>query len=249
MKKLKYAVYRIAYFFVKLFTPKFETIGLEHLPDEPCLIAANHCHMYGPIAGEIYFPGDKYIWCASPMMTLKEVPAYAFQDFWSMKPAWTHWFYKILSYLIAPLSVCIFGNAHTIPVYRDSRLITTFKQSMQRLNEGNHVIIFPEHPPIHNQIVCDFQEGFVDIAKTYYRQTGKALKFVPMYIAPKLHKMVLGEPIEFNPEANIRQERGRICEHLMAEITRVAVELPRHKVIPYNNVPKREYVYNKDEEA
>ena len=69
-------------------------------------------------------------------MHLKEVPAYAFRDFWSQKPKWTHWFYKILSYIITPLAVCIFNNAHTIPVWHDTRLVSTFRTSMQRLQEG-----------------------------------------------------------------------------------------------------------------
>ncbi len=42
------------------------------------------------------------------MMNLKEVPAYTFQDFWSMKPRYTLVFYRIISYLIAPLCILIF---------------------------------------------------------------------------------------------------------------------------------------------
>ncbi len=244
MEKIKRFVFVVARAIVKLTFPKFTVEGQEHIPEGPCVFAGNHCHMYGPIAGELYFPGEPDIWCAAEMIHLKDVPAYTYKDFWSRKPAWSKWFYKLLSYLIAPLSVCIFGNARVIPVYRDSRVMTTFRKTAQSLKNGTSVVIFPEHDAPYNHVVCDFQEGFVDVARNYYKQTGKTLPFVPMYIAPALSKVYLGEPVYFNPENPIKEERARICTYLMEHITHTALALPRHKMVPYNNVSKKEYVYN-----
>ena len=244
MNKLKYGTYRFIRFWVKLFYPKITVEGLENLPEEPSLVVANHCQMNGPIAGELYFPGDHYIWCAGEMMEAKEVPDYAFRDFWSRKPRYIRWFYRILSYVITPLSVSIFTNAHTIPVYRDRRLIITFRETLNRLKEGATVIIFPEHEAPYDHILQDFQSGFVDVARGYYRKTGKCLQFVPMYLAPSLHKMVLGKPVAYNPDAPHKEERSRVCDNLMAQISAIARSLPRHKVVPYLNLPKKDYVYN-----
>ncbi len=244
MKKLQNGVYLVIRWFVKLCYPKIEVVGAENLPQEPCLIVSNHAQMNGPIAGELYFPGRHYLWCAKEMMHLKEVPAYAYQDFWSRKPKSVQWFYKLLSYIIAPFSVCIFNNAHTIAVYRDKRVILTFRETMEKLQEGANVIIFPEHDVPHNHILCDFQDGFVSIAKSYYRQTGKKLAFVPMYLAPGLKKMALGTPVFFDPDGPIKEERGRIAGELMDAISRIACALPRHKVVPYNNISKKEYCNN-----
>ncbi len=244
MKKLQYWIYRFIRFWVWLFYPKMEVVGQENLPDEPCLVVANHCQMNGPIAGELYFPGNHYIWCTGEMMHLKEVPAYAFRDFWSRKPRYIRWFYKLLSYIIAPISVCVFNNAHTVAVYRDKRILSTFRDTLNRLKEGNRVIIFPEHEAPYDHILQDFQTGFVDVARSYYKQTGKCLQFVPMYLAPDLHKMVLGKPIAYSPDHPAKEERQRVCDYLMAQISGIACALPRHKVVPYLNLPKREYVYN-----
>lgn len=237
-------VYRIIKWFVRLFSPKFAVIGTENLPDEPALIVGNHSQMYGPIGCELYFPGLRYTWCAGQMMHLKEVPDYAYQDFWSAKPKAVRWLYRLLSYIIAPLSVCIFNNANTIAVYRDSRIISTFKNTVKRLEEGAGVIVFPECYEAHNHIVHQFQENFVDIAKLYYKRTGKALPFVPLYIAPKLKKMVIGKPVYFRPEAEPKEERHRICNYLMDEITAIACSLPEHTVVPYPNISKKEYKTN-----
>ncbi len=246
MQKIQKAIFRLVRFLVWLFYPKTEIAGLENLPQEPSLIIGNHSQMNGPIIGELYFPGERYTWCAGEMMELKKVPAYAYRDFWRNKPGCIRWFYKILSFVIAPLSVCVFNHARTIGVYHDRRIISTFKETIKGLSEGANIIIFPEHDAPHNHILCDFQEGFVDVAAMYYKRTGKILNFVPLYIAPALSKAYLGKPIPFQPENTKEAERRRICDYLMAEITQMAEALPRHRVVPYNNLPKKHYHYSKE---
>lgn len=241
--------FRIVRGLVRLFYPKITVKGAEHLPEGGCIIVGNHTQMNGPICAELYVPGKRLTWCASQMMELKEVPAYAYADFWSGKPRWCRWFYRILSYIIAPLSACVFCNAFTIPVYRDGRLITTFRRTIAALQEGTRVVIFPEHYAPHNHIVNDFQDKFIDVARQYYKKTGACVPFVPMYVAPKLKKLYFGNPVVFRPDAPIEEERRRICDHLMDEITRIAVSLPRHRVVPYANLPKKEYPMNIAEEC
>ena len=251
MKKKKtfsYLCFRVIRGLVWLFYPKMTVEGLENLPEEASIVVGNHTQMNGPICGELYFPGKRKIWCAHQMMYLKEVPAYAFQDFWSGKPKWTHWFYRVLSYIIAPVSSCVFNNANTIAVFRDNRLLTTFKQTIAQLEDGSNIIIYPECYEPHNNIVYQFQDRFIDVAKLYYKRTGKAVSFVPMYIAPKLKKIYLGKPTVFNPDVPIEEERQRVCTYLMDAVTELAVNLPRHRVVPYPNMPKKNYPYNKEAE-
>ena len=246
---LSLGCFRVIRWLVKVFYPKITVEGTENLPRESAIIVGNHTQMNGPICAELYFPGKRKTWCAYQMMKCKEVPAYAFQDFWSGKPRWTHWFYKALSFIIAPLSACVFTNAHTIPVYHDARLITTFKQTISALQAEENVIIFPECYSPHNHIVYEFQDKFVDVAKLYYKRTGKILNFVPLYIAPKLKKIYIGKAIPFCPDNSMEQERSRICNYLMDEITSIACSLPRHTVVPYPNIPKKDYPCNIPEEV
>lgn len=237
-------LYKIVKGLVRMFYSKYKVFGTENLPSEPSIIVGNHTQMHGPIACELYFPGYRYTWTAGQMMHFKDVPDYAFQDFWSFKPKYTHWFYKLLSYLITPLSVLIFNNANTIGVYRDMRIMSTFKSTVEKLQDGANVVIFPEHDVKHNHIVYDFQDRFIDIAKIYYKKTGKELNFVPLYIAPNLKQMHLGKPISFCADSAISEERRRICDYLMTEITDIACSLPKHTVVPYRNIPKKDYPCN-----
>ena len=111
---------------------------------------------------------------------------------------------------------------------------------------ASNLLIFPEKDEKHNNILYQFQENFVDIARLYEKKTGKPLTFVPMYIAPTLRKMYIGKGIVFNRENDAQEERKRIAGYLSEEITRMARELPRHKVVPYRNIPRKYYLTNKD---
>jgi len=242
--KITYGIFRFIKWCVKVFYPKIQVEGEEYLPEEPVIIVGNHCQMNGPIVGELYVPGAPYIWCAGEMMHLKEVPEYAFRDFWSQKPKWTQPFYRLLSYIIAPVSVCVFNHARTVGVYHDTRVLSTFKNTVKLLQEGKSVVIFPEHDVRYNHIIYDFQDKFIDIARLHYKKTGKELSFVPMYIAPRLKKLCFGKPVRFRSAEPMEDERSRICEHLMKEITAVAQALPEHTVVPYRNIPKKNYPSN-----
>ena len=248
--------YHVIRFLVRLFSPHYQLAGIENLPEGACVLVGNHSQMFGPIAGELYTPGRHAVWCAGEMMSWSEVQPYAYRDFWSGKPKGVRWSYKILSYLITPIAVCVFNNAHTIPVYHDSRLITTFRRSMEELEKGGRIVIFPECYDEHNNIVHAFQDKFVDLARFYHKKTGRALQFVPVYLAPKLSVITFGEPVRFDPLAPIAEERRRICGLLMDRITRIAISLPEHTVVPYPNISRRDYpknipleVYDRHEET
>lgn len=244
--KIRMIVFRIIRFWIKVIYPHIDVVGTENIPDGPAVIVGNHAKTNGPIACEIYFPGEHYTWTAGQMMHLKEVPDYSYKDFWSYKPWYIKWFFRLLSYFIAPLSVCIFNSAKCIGVYHDTRLVRTFRESIKKMQNGARIIILPEHDVPHNNIVCEFQDKFIEIAKLYYRKTGVELSFVPMYTAPNLHKVYLGKPVKFDSDAPFAEERTRIAEYLMDEITDMARSLPLHVVVPYPNIPKSEYPLNKE---
>jgi len=226
-----------------------KTYGAEHLPQEPCIIVGNHCQLNGPISCELFFPIPRYTWCAGDMLHLKDLPSYAYTDFWSFKPKRSRWYYKLASYLIAPLCWFVCKNANTIGVYRDARGASTFKNTIRVMEDGYSVVIFPEHNVKHDHILYDFEDRFIDVARLYYKRTGKAPSFVPLYIAPTRREMHLAAPIVFDPAAPIEQERARIKQYLMQTITATAEALPRHRVVPYRNIPRKNYPYNRPEEV
>lgn len=245
LKKLSNLLYRLIRWVVRVCYPYTRVVGAQNLPDEPCIVVGNHAKTNGPVACELYFPVERYTWCNGEMMHLKEVPEYTYRDFWSKKPKSIRWLYRIASYLIAPLSVCIFNNANCIGVYHDLRIMGTFKETIQKLQNGASVVIFPEHEVPHNNIVCEFQDRFIDVARMYYKKTGREISFVPLYVAPRLHSLHLGKAVRFDASAPLEQERKRICKAMMDGVTDLARALPEHIVVPYPNIPKAQYPTSK----
>ena len=228
---------------------KVTVFGTEHLPQEPCIIVGNHSQLNGPISCELFFPIPRYTWCAGDMLHFKDLPAYAYRDFWFFKPKRSRWYYKLMSYVIAPLCWFVCKNANTIGVYRDARGASTFKNTIRVMEDGYSVVIFPEHNVKHNHILYDFEDRFIDLAKLYDKRTGKTLSFVPLYVAPRRREMHLAEPIVFDPTAPIEEERQRIKAYLLQTITATAEALPRHKVVPYRNIPRKQYPFNRPDEV
>ena len=241
---MKHIVYRIIRMIASIVTPVYQIEGMENLPKGPAVIVGNHSQLYGPVAAELYFPKEHYTWCISNMMEKECVADYAYADFWSKKPAVVRPFYKLLSRMLPTISEIIFTNAATIPVYRDKRVMKTFQLSCDKLKENAAVVIFPEEYEEYNNIVHHFQRGFVHVAKYYYRQTGECVPFVPMYVCPKLGKLVFGKPIYYSPDLKSDEEADRICSYLQDSISELAYKLPKHHVVPYPNVSKRYYPLN-----
>ena len=244
MSRLSVAVYKAVSAILLRVYPAPRVEGVENVPDGPCVIVGNHAQMHGPIIAALFLPGERRIWCAAEMMHLKEVPAYAYRDFWSRKPRRVRWLFRIASYLIAPLAAGVFNGGECIGVYRDSRVMSTFRETLACLSEGVRVVIFPEEDAPGNGIVWSFQRGFVDVARLYCAREKKPLSFVPMYVAPALRRVVLGAPVEYRPGGDPEAERERVCAALTDAITQMALALPPHTVVPYPNLPKAEYPQN-----
>ena len=56
--------------------------------------------------------------------------------------------------------------------------------------------------------------------------------------------LFIGKPIRFCSSNSIEEECARICDYLMEEITQIACSLPEHTVVPYPNIPKKNYPSN-----
>ena len=238
-------LYRFIRWCVKTIYRKYEVLGKENLPEGPYVIIGNHCQIHGPIVAQLYMPEKSITWGIGDMMHAKDIPSYAYRDFWSEKPKSVRWIFKICSYLIVPLAVLIFNNADMIGVYHDKRILGTFKESLAALCDGKNLVIFPECPTERNNIIFEFQEGYADLGRMYGKKTQRKLPFVPMYVAPDLKQIWFGKPEEFDFSANGADERKRVNQVMMDRVTKLGQSLPLHVVVPYRNVDKKEYPKNR----
>ncbi len=226
--------FRIGQVFVKLFTTKFKFQFEEEMKTDGIrIICTNHAQISGPLSYQLYYPYKKKIWCISDVFTKSTFPAYAMKDFWPDKK--DSKFFKIISKCLGPLAEFVFRNADVLPVYKDQRFFSTAKMTVNCLENGYDLVLMPECRENYNYIVNEYQENFVSIAKLYYQKNKKRVYFYPSYVAPKLKKVVIGKPIEYNPNNDFEVEKKRICAYLKEATTAIAYSLPDHEVIPYAN--------------
>ena len=70
----------------------------------------------------------------------------------------------------------------------------------------------------------------------------KAIRKLPGDV---IREIPLPEP-ELTDGFGSRDQAGRICREIADSISAMAFALPRHTVIPYLNIPKKQYPVNKD---
>ncbi len=105
----------------------------------------------------------------------------------------------------------------------------------------NDIIIMPEEHIPYNEIVNEFLQNFVSVAKLYQSKEKKNVYFYPSYVCPALKKVLIGKPILFDTEQDYETEKRRITDTLKSEITKLAYTLPPHRVVPYENINKKNY--------
>ena len=228
--------FRFLRFFVKIFYRKPKVILEQELNHEqPLVFVCNHCKAHGPISFYLLGKNKIRIWCTNEIFYWKSAPKYCYDTFLNgdSKPKHIRWFYHLVSYLMTPLCIIDFRGADAIPVYYDTRLVTTYNKTAQTIKEGKDIVIFPETIPEHNEYLNKFNVGFIDTARFMKKKTGKEVLFVPAYLAPSIKTLIIGSPIEYNYELDVKEQRIELVERLQDEITLLAKKLPPHKIENY----------------
>lgn len=218
---------------VKLFFPRDKVIWQTEKPadDEPIFYVCNHTKAYAPI----HF-----------ILQKKKVRVWANYYFMFYQDCWNHFMKKILggkrkflrplAALLYPLIIRTFRALDPIPVFHQVKLVmdVTFEKSMRTMEDGISQVIFPERTENQvNRYVYEFNAGFPMVAESYYQRTGKKMKFYPTYCAQNLHTVVVGEPIEYDPEIPMKLQRKQICRYLEGKICEMGDSLPEHEPVIY----------------
>lgn len=130
-------------------------------------------------------------------------------------------------------------ESDTIPVYHDRRILKTLRGSLTAFKGGEDLVIFAESPQRFSPYVNELQPGFVDLGRSYYRETGARLHFYPVHVEKKHRLISVGRPVVYDPEGQPGEERMRISAYLRDEIDRLGRNAPRHDPKPF--LPPRWY--------
>ena len=105
-----------------------------------------------------------------------------------------------------------------IPVYRgtDTRSMQTMRNSLSYLEKGESVIVYPDIDYTAGyETESEIYEGFLLLGQLYKRNTGKSLRFVPLYIDDAEKRVKEYEHITID---DFRKERSTVYDYIKKSI-------------------------------
>ena len=94
---------------------------------------------------------------------------------------------KFFSFIVPKFIKSIQG----VPVYRNSNPIKTLKISVDFLQKGESLIVYPDiNYKANYDVVSDIYDGFLILSRLFKKRTGKELKFIPLIIDKKNKKII-----------------------------------------------------------
>ncbi len=147
-------------------------------------LIGHHQNFYGPISCMVWLPDTVNIWVVSHMFNFKE----SFNMYYHLTFTKTIKLPKIIALIAATLCALfippLVRSSRSIPVYRESRnIMKTFNRSMELLNKGEQILIFPDIKYNDNShIMGEIHTGFTHLEKLYHKSNNSHIGFVPINI-------------------------------------------------------------------
>ena len=229
--------FRVCLFFARIFTKKPKFIWKLPLDGQnttaPPVFICNHTGLSAPFNFLVHYPDKIRTWSYYKFLHLKEIwpqMKNVVLKRWKANP-----FLYAFIFLVTPIIFWLFRSIEPIPVYRiDRKVIATFHKSVETYLDGTAQVIFAER--LHDNLeqispyVYSLNRGFVHSAKLLYQKTGEIMKFYPCYSCASLNVVLIGEPISYNPNIPLKEQRETICTYLEQKITALGASLPPHKI-------------------
>ena len=205
--------YRFLQGSIRLFSHRMKTEWTVPFDGEPCVFVVNHAGAFGPIDMCVHFELQEHChpWFNEAVIEPKLVPAYVRQDYWWKPGCWAEPLLNAtLPYIAAAVLPPILRSAPGIPVYHDARVMTTMRQSVKLLKEGEHIVIFPEQPSGWRSHHTWINTGFLQLGVLYRRMTGKDLPFRPVHLDHKHHVFRVSGPVFLDPGRTVDEQKDEI---------------------------------------
>lgn len=193
--------------------PTFVYLGKEI--SNGSIILSNHEGTDAPMSFEIY--GNKPIrfWGAHEMNSgLIKMYKYQSRVYYHEKKHWNLFGARMFCLIASPLTNIFYKGLNLISTYKDGRFRNTIKESLQAINNGENIVIFPEKSINGYQATLEgFYGGFVLFAETCKKRNID----LPIYVSyfNKQKKIYLiDEPIYYSELSDKFKTREEIATYL-----------------------------------
>lgn len=218
--KRKQPVWRIMRRILKPFfnVKTVEFLG-EKFPDK-CIIVSNHNNKKGPMVYEINLPVFHASWGAYQMLgNYRSRYNYLRNVLYIQKNGVNKFKATIKAGFEAIFSIFMYRGMKILPSYPDARLRKTLQYSMEVLDSGAAVSVYPEDSNRgYFDEMTHFFPGFVMLAEQYFKRTGEDVPVYPVYYGRKKKKIVVGNPLYVQELKKEGLDRSQIAERFKDEV-------------------------------
>jgi len=222
----KQRVWRVTRKILKPFfsVKKVEFLG-EKFPDK-CIIVSNHNNKKGPMVYELNLPVFHASWGAYQMLGNYSSRFHYLRDVLYIQKNGLGKFQATIKALFeAIFSIYMYKGMKILPSYPDARLIRTLKYSMEMLESGGAVSVYPEDSNTgYFDEMTHFYSGFVLLSQQYYKKHGEDLPIFPVYYGRNKKKIVIGKPLYVQDLVKQGLDRDQIAEQFRLEVNKIYYE-------------------------
>lgn len=215
---------------------RMKVSGIEHLrkKEYPSVFVCNHGFIWGPVSAVIYLPTYFRPWIHNVMLNYDTASSELQKSLAVIKKIIGKKAGTALINRVAKTVCSVLASFNPIPVVRGSSkdVMSTFELSVNALEEGDNILLFPEKPKelaglapdADPGILRNFYTGFVHIGKMYYDRTGKPLLFYPIYSDKDKRVLKIGEPVEYDTSLDSREAKSVLSAALQRRMEALMTE-------------------------
>lgn len=212
MKKTRKKWFRGLKGFLRIFIKKTKFVYLGKRIEGPSIILSNHSAASGPLGFELYFSESFRFWGTHEMNDgLRSTYKYLTETYYHKKKHWNIHLARLFCIIAAPLCNLFYKGLNLISTYQDTRFRRTLRESLNTLNAGHNLIIFPEASENgYFKELTLFHEGFV-VFLEYCKKHHLNLPVYVAYFKSDEKTCILDRPTSINELLDLKLTRTELA--------------------------------------
>ena len=193
--------------------PTFVYLGEEI--ENGALILSNHEGTDAPMSVEIYLDKPVRMWGAGEMNSgLISLYKYQTRVYYHEKKHWNIHLARLFCLIASPLTHLFYSGLNLISTWHDARFVKTVRESIDALNSGDNIIVYPEDSTKGYLAELEsFHEGFVMLADICKRR-GMDLPIFVTYFRKSDLLYIVDKPIMYSELCKNGASREDIAKRL-----------------------------------
>ncbi|MGI6787248.1 MAG: hypothetical protein ACOX5X_01665 [Acholeplasmataceae bacterium] len=149
---------------------------------------------------------------------LKLAYRYLTQTYYHQKKGWNIHLARLFCLIAAPLTNLFYKGLNLISSYEDYRLKHTINESIEVINNGGNVVIFPENSSEgYFEELKEFYAGFALLAERLYRR-GYDIPIYACYLRAKENVYLFDKPLLYSELKDISKTKEAMAEYLLNKV-------------------------------